>query len=183
MSRVGNAPVKVPEKVKVNLAGQQLRLEGPMGKLEISLDPAVELVVEGGVIRVKRKDEAPQTRARHGLMQRLVANGVTGVATGFQKVLEINGVGYRADVKGNLLNLTLGFSHPVEFPIPAGIKIAVDKQTRVVVSGASRALVGETAARIRKLRPPEPYKGKGIKYSDEVIVRKVGKAAATGGGK
>lgn len=184
MSRIGKQPISVPEKVKVNLKEQQIFVEGPLGKLEKRIDPLVEVFLEQGKILVKPRDVSTEARARHGMMRNLICNMVAGVTEGFKKELEIKGVGYKAEVKGAVLNLSLGFSHPVEFPIPTGIKIHVEKQVNLQVSGSSRELVGETAARIRKIRPPEPYKGKGIKYQDEIIRRKVGKAAVgSGGGK
>ncbi len=184
MSRVGKQPIKIPEKVKVALAEGSVRVEGPLGKLERIVDPCLTVEVKEGQIFIKRREETGLVRCRQGLYRNLIRNMVDGVSAGFKKELEINGVGYRAEVKGETLNLTLGFSHLIEFPIPPGIKIQVDKQVRLVLSGFSKELVGETAAKIRKLRPPEPYKGKGIKYASEVIRRKVGKAAvASGGGK
>ncbi len=183
MSRVGRQPIPIPEKVKVAVQGNLCLVEGPGGKLTRSFDPGLEVVV-GKAIEVKRHGESREIRSLHGLTRNLIRNMVEGVSHGFKKELEISGVGYRAEVKGKDLSMTLGFSHPVLFPIPDGIKIHVDKQVRLEISGASRELVGETAARIRKLRLPEPYKGKGIKYAGEVIQRKVGKAAvAAGGGK
>ena len=184
MSRVGKMPIKIPEKVKIVFEGGRVRAEGPLGKLEISMDPILEVKVVDGSVVISRKDETIQARCRHGLIRNLIRNAVEGVSQGYKRELDINGVGFRAEVKGSSLLMTLGYSHPVEFPIPAGIKIAVDKQTHLIISGFAKDLVGETAARIRKLRSPEPYKGKGIKYSDEVIRRKVGKSAvASGGGK
>jgi large subunit ribosomal protein L6 len=184
MSRVGKMPIKIPEKVKVVLEGGRVRAEGPLGKVEVAMDPLLDVKVAGGTVVVSRKDETIAARCRHGLIRNLIRNAVEGVSQGYKRELDINGVGFRAEVKGNNLLLTLGYSHPVEFPIPAGIKIAVDKQTHLVVSGSAKDIVGETAARLRKLRLPEPYKGKGIKYTEEVIRRKVGKSAvASGGGK
>jgi large subunit ribosomal protein L6 len=184
MSRVGKAPVKIPEKVKVLLEGGRLRAEGPLGKMDVPLDPLLEIKVADGKIVVTRKDETIAARCRHGLIRNLIRNAVEGVSQGYKRELDITGVGFRAEVKGANLVMALGYSHPVEFTIPTGIKIAVEKQTHLTVSGFAKDLVGETAARIRKLRLPEPYKGKGIKYTEEVIRRKVGKAAvASGGGK
>jgi len=184
MSRVGKLPVNIPEKVKTNLQGNMFFAEGPLGKLQVAVDPLLEVVAQEGRIIVKRREESQQARCRQGLIRNLIRNAVEGVSQGYKRELDITGVGFRAEVKGTHLNMTLGFSHPIEFPIPTGIKIAVEKQTHLTVSGPSKELVGETAARIRKLREPEPYKGKGIRYSDEVIRRKVGKSAvASGGGK
>lgn len=182
MSRVGKLPVKIPEKVKTNPQGGRLSVEGPLGKLEVPLDPLLEVAVKDGSVIVTRKEESAAARARQGLIRNLIRNAVEGVSQGYKKELDITGVGFRAEVKGSLLNMTLGFSHPIEFPIPPGIKIAVEKQTHLAVTGPSKQLVGEVAAQIRKLREPEPYKGKGIRYSDEVIRRKVGKAAVGAGG-
>lgn len=178
MSRTGKKPIVIPDKVKVNLKDGVLQAEGPLGKEEVKINPLAQVSVKDGKVVVARgDDESDQSRAVHGLVRALVANAVNGVSTGFSRDLEINGVGYRAEVKGPVLNLTLGFSHPVNYTIPKGIKIAVQNQTRLTVTGSNRDLVGRTAADIRGFRPPEPYKGKGIKYIDETIIRKVGKAA------
>lgn len=182
MSRIGKMPIEVPEKVKVQLTGQLVKVTGPLGELSYTMHPRLELAQTGQVLNLKKRDAKEDLGGLYGLTRTLVANMVHGVSTGFSKQLEINGVGYRAEVKGQNLGLTLGFSHPVEHPIPKGIKIAVDKQTKLTVSGADRELVGKVAAEIRGYRPVEPYKGKGIKYIDEVVIRKVGKAAASGGG-
>ncbi len=184
MSRVGKLPVKVPEKVKTRIDAEKgmFFAEGPLGKLEVPLDPILDVAMASGIIQVKRREESRLASCRQGLIRNLIRNAVDGVAVGFKKELDITGVGFRAEVKGSALNMTLGYSHPVVFQIPEGIKIAVEKQTHVTVTGASKALVGETAALIRKFRGPEPYKGKGIRYSDEVIRRKVGKAAVGAGG-
>ncbi len=184
MSRVGKMPIKIPEKVKAALQGTLIKVEGPLGKTEVTLDPILEISIVDGIIHVKRKDESREARARQGLIRNLIRNAVEGVHQGFKRELDITGVGFRAEVKGHKLVMALGFSHPIEFDIPAGIKVGVDKLTHLVVSGFSKQLVGETAALIRKYRQPEPYKGKGVRYSDEVIKRKVGKSAvASGGGK
>lgn len=183
MSRVGKLPIKVPEKVKVNLKDGRLFAEGPLGKLDVALDPIVDVSVVDGTIVVKRKQETAQARCRQGLIRNLVRNTVEGVGAGFKRELDIIGVGFRAEVKGQDLVMTLGYSHLVKHPIPSGIKVTVEKQTHVTIAGASKHLVGETAAIIRKYRLPEPYKGKGIRYSDEIIRKKVGKSAAASGGK
>lgn len=184
MSRIGKLPVKIPEKVKTNLLGPLFQVEGPLGRLSVAVDPLLEVTIAEGIILVKRREESREARARQGLIRNLIRNAVDGVSLGFKKDLDITGVGFKAEVKGGVLQMSLGFSHPVAYPIPEGIKIAVDKLTHLTVTGVSKELVGETAARIRKLKKPEPYKGKGIRYSDEVIRRKVGKAAvASGGGK
>jgi len=177
-------PVKIPDKVKVALQGSVLKVEGPLGKLELGIDPLIDVKIADGQIVAARRDETQSARSRHGLVRNLIRNAVEGVSQGYKKDLDINGVGFRAEVKGSSLMMTLGYSHAVEFPIPTGIKIAVEKLTHLTVSGFAKDLVGETAAKIRKLRLPEPYKGKGIKYTEEVIRRKVGKSAvASGGGK
>lgn len=184
MSRIGKMPVKVPEKVKVSVKEGALLAEGALGKMEVALDPLLEVTVANGQILIKRREETSLGRCRQGLIRNLIRNAVEGVHQGYKKELDIIGVGFRAEVKGSSLILTLGFSHPVDFPIPQGIKVLVEKQTHLTISGPSRELVGETAAKIRKLREPEPYKGKGIRYSNEVIRKKVGKSAvASGGGK
>ena len=181
MSRIGKKPIKVPEKVKVTIQNDRILVEGPLGKLEQAIVPMTSICLKDQVLTVSPKGELPEAGMRHGLMRKLLNNMVEGVTQGFKKDLEINGVGYRAEVKGSNINMTLGLSHPIEFPIPQGIKVQIEKQVKLQISGVSKALVGETAARIRKLRPPEPYKGKGIKYLDEVIRRKVGKAAVASG--
>lgn len=184
MSRVGKMPIKIPEKVKVLLDGGRVKVEGPLGKMDVPADPLLEIKIADGKVVVARKEESLAARCRHGLIRNLLRNAVEGVSQGYKRELDITGVGFRAEVKGSNLMLTLGYSHPVEFPIPTGIKVNVEKQTHLTVSGFAKDLVGETTARIRKLRLPEPYKGKGIRYSDEVIRRKVGKSAvASGGGK
>ena len=177
MSRIGKAPIKIPEKVTVTVQGAEVQVKGPQGQLSLRIPDAIKVNVADGSIEVSREGEDRDIRARHGLTRKLIQNMVTGVTDGFTKTLEIVGVGYRADVKGQSLSLTLGFSHPVEYPIPEGIAVKVNKQTEVVISGMDRQLVGEMAARVRRLRPPEPYKGKGIKYANEVIIRKAGKSA------
>ena len=177
MSRIGNQIVSVPEKTKVKLADGVFIAEGPLGSEQVKVHPAVEVKIDGTEISVKTSKEEPKASNFQGLVRSLIANAVEGVSVGFKKELDINGVGYRADAKGDVLNLSLGFSHPVNFKIPKGIKIAVEKQTHVVVSGSNKELVGQVASQIRGYRPPEPYKGKGVKYTDEHIIRKVGKAA------
>jgi large subunit ribosomal protein L6 len=178
MSRVGKTPVKVLQGVKVDLKGNVLKVEGPKGKLEQKIPYGIELKIESGVIHVvRREDLIENAPALHGLTRTLVSNMVHGVATGFSKELEIVGVGYRAAMKGQQLTLTIGYSHPVEYDLPAGITGKVDANTKVTVSGADRELVGRVAAKIRSFKKPEPYQGKGIKYVDERIIRKQGKAA------
>lgn len=183
MSRVGKKPIEIPKGVNVTLEGTSLKIKGAKGELSLQLPNLgyVDASVADNNIVVKRKDDSREARTEHGLVRALIANMVKGVTEEFKKELDIVGVGYRGELKGNVLNLSLGYSHPVEFAIPKGIKIAVEKMTHLTISGADKELVGETAARIRRLRSPEPYKGKGIKYTDEVIKRKVGKAAVGAG--
>ena len=179
MSRVGKLPVKIPEKVKVAFAGDQLKVEGPKGKMAFAVNPVVKIEIDKGEVRVTRPDDSRLAKGLHGLTRTLVKNALEGVTKGYERVLEISGVGFKAELKGKDINFTLGFSHPVIFKLPEGITAEVDaKQTKVVVRGADKHLVGMTAARIRELRPPEPYKGKGIKYSYEKIRRKEGKTGA-----
>ena len=178
MSRIGKEPITVPDGVKVSLDGGVFVAEGPKGKVSEKVVNRVEVGIDDGVIKVTRRGDAGPDRALHGLMRALLANAVQGVSEGFSKVLEINGVGYRAEVQGNKIEFALGYSHPVIYDIPEGIGVEIDKSNRITVSGADRQRVGQVAAEIRSLRKPEPYKGKGIKYADEVIRRKVGKAGA-----
>ncbi len=178
MSRVGKLPVQVPQNVKVHVTPGKVRVEGPKGKLERGVPTGIEVAVEGSTVVVRRQDGSRTGRSLHGLTRKLLANMVTGVSQGFQRQLEINGVGYRAEAKGTVLSFTLGYSHPIAFQLPAGITAKVDKQTAITLEGADRELLGQVAAAIRELRPPEPYKGKGVKYAEEKIRRKAGKAAA-----
>lgn len=177
MSRVGKAPVFIADKVQVAVNGDEVTIKGGKHTQVVKMQPVIEAKVEDGKVVLTRKNDEPQTRAYHGLYRALVQNAVTGVSTGWTKELELNGVGYRAAVKGRVLELNLGYSHPINFDIPADIGITVDKQTKVIVNGPSRELVGQVAAKIRGFRPPEPYLGKGVKYSDEYIKRKAGKSA------
>lgn len=175
MSRIGKLPVAIPAGVKVGLSGATLTVEGPKGKLVREIDPLVAIGLDGGTAVVSRKDDSKRARAYHGLYRKLLYNMVTGVSTGFSKSLLINGVGYRAEVKGSSLMLNLGFSNPIEYLFDKDIQISVD-QNKIVVSGADREKVGQVSAEIRSIRPPEPYKGKGLKYETERIRRKVGKS-------
>ena len=183
MSRIGKLPVTIPKGVKVAIDSNALRLEGPKGKLQTEIPTGVDVKVEGNVLHVERQAEDRKVRALHGLTRKLIANMTTGVSQGFTRVLDINGVGYRAEVKGQELHMTLGYSHPVVFELPVGVSAAIERQVIITLSGADRQVLGETAAKIRSLRPPEPYKGKGIKYREEVIKRKAGKAVGSAGGK
>jgi large subunit ribosomal protein L6 len=175
MSRIGKLPIEIPKGVKINFADSVLSVQGPNGKLSRVIMPCVTLNMSETSLEVTRNDEATSSRAAHGLTRTLINNMVTGVTKGFQTNLEINGVGYRAEVKGKELVLSLGYSHPVNFPIPEGIAIEVEKMTKLSVKGYDKEMVGQTAAKIRSFRGPEPYKGKGIKYADETILRKAGK--------
>jgi large subunit ribosomal protein L6 len=175
MSRVGKHPVTIPAGVQANLAGQLLTISGGKGELSLAISPNVTATVADGAVTIVPKDESKQARAMWGTTRALVNNMMTGVSTGFTRTLEINGVGYRAAVQGRTLNLQLGYSHDIPYPIPEGIQIACERPTLIAVSGADRQRVGQIAAEIRSYRPPEPYKGKGIKYSDETVRRKEGK--------
>jgi large subunit ribosomal protein L6 len=175
MSRIGKLPIEIPKGVKINFVDSELTVQGPNGKLSRIIMPCVTLSISETSLEVTRNDEATTSRAAHGLTRTLINNMVTGVTKGFQTDLEINGVGYRAEVKGKELVLSLGYSHPVNFPIPEGIAIEVEKMTKLSVKGYDKEMVGQTAAKIRSFRGPEPYKGKGIKYADETILRKAGK--------
>jgi large subunit ribosomal protein L6 len=181
MSRIGRMPIPLPSGVEVTQEGPSLRIKGPLGVLERRIHPDMKLEREDGELRVVRPTDEPRHRALHGLTRTLVNNMVTGVATGFTKNLEISGVGYRAQLQGTKLVLALGYSHPVEVDPPAGIEFRVETPTRLAVFGADKELVGQMAAYIRSQRKPEPYKGKGIKYAGEQILRKAGKAGKVGG--
>jgi len=179
MSRIGRAPIVVPDKVEVKIAADNIvTVKGGNKQLSVEMLPSINAKLEDGQVVLTRKDDEPKTRAFHGLYRALIQNAVTGVSQGWSKSLELNGVGYRANVAGKTLELTLGFSHPIKFPIPEGIEIKVEKQTSLMISGANKEQVGQVAAKIRSFRPPEPYLGKGVKYSDEYIRRKAGKSAA-----
>ena len=176
MSRIGNSPINVPEGVTVKVDGQKVTVTGPKGTLEKEFHKNMDITVENNVITVKRPNDEPENKALHGLTRTLIKNMVIGVKDEFKKELEINGVGYRVQKKGNDLVLTLGYSHPVEMKAPEGITFDVPNQNQIIVRGIDKELVGQTAAVIRTKRPPEVYRGKGIKYADEVIRRKEGKA-------
>jgi large subunit ribosomal protein L6 len=176
MSRIGRIPVEVPAGVKVSRDHSLIMVEGPKGKLSLEVPKGVEVILGDRVVEVKRGSDGRVERSYHGLVRTLVANMVKGVSSGFAKSLEISGVGYRAEVGGNTLKLIIGFSSPVEYTIPEGIQIKVDKLVNIAVSGIDKQLVGRVAAEIRSLKKPEPYKGKGIKYVGEQIRRKVGKS-------
>ncbi|HEY0789124.1 MAG TPA: 50S ribosomal protein L6 [Thermoanaerobaculia bacterium] len=177
MSRVGRKPIPLPKGVEVTQQGNEVVVKGPKGSLRTPLIQGLSMKVENGSVVFERRDDERQSRAFHGLMRALIANSVAGVSEGFRRDLDIIGVGYRGEVKGREVVFQLGYSHPIHFKIPVGIDLAVDKSGRVTITGIDRQKVGQTAAEIRSLRLPDPYKGKGIKYTDEVIRRKAGKAA------
>lgn len=176
MSRIGKRSISIPGKVTVTINGQSIAVKGPKGELSRVLPDGVAVTQEGDTLVVARKDESRMARERHGLCRTLVANMVEGVSQGFQKRLEIQGVGYRAQVQGRTLTLNMGYSHPVQIEPPEGIQFAVENNTNVMISGIDKEIVGNTAAKIRAVRPPEPYKGKGIRYAGELVRRKAGKA-------
>jgi large subunit ribosomal protein L6 len=178
MSRIGKLPIAVPAGVKVSVADGVVNVEGPKGKLNCSYRPEVIIEVKGSEVTVTNRDETKASNSFHGLYRQLINNMVVGVSKGFTRTLLINGVGYRAELKGNLLVLNLGYSVLVEFVIPQGITATCENPNKVTISGIDKQLVGQTSAEIRSLRGPEPYKGKGIKYDDEIIRRKAGKSAA-----
>ena len=175
MSRIGKRPIPVPQGVSVSIDGQTITVKGSKGELSRTFPPEVLFSQEEGELIVTRRDESRPARQRHGLCRTLLANMVEGVSQGFQRRLEIQGVGYRAAVQGTTLNLTVGYSHPVNIPAPSGIQFTVEGNTNVLVVGIDKELVGNTAAQIRAVRPPEPYKGKGIRYQGEFVRRKAGK--------
>ena len=177
MSRIGKQPVALPKGVDVSLDGQSLRVKGKSGDLTLDVHAEMGVEVDDGEVRVTRPSDAPRHKALHGLTRSLIANMVQGVTEGFSRTLEIVGVGYRAEMKGSTLHMALGFSHPVTFDPPEGVSIETPNQTTVVVKGADKQAVGQAAAVIRGFRPPEPYKGKGVRYQGEQIRRKAGKTA------
>ncbi len=175
MSRIGKVPVEIPKGVQVTLTENTISVQGPKGSLSRTLMNEINLEITDTRIVFSKKVDDLKSRAAFGLTRTLVDNMVSGVTKGFEKALEINGVGYRAESKGDVLNLALGYSHPIVFPLPAGITVEVDKMTKLLVKGIDKEVVGATAAKIRSFRGPEPYKGKGIKYATETILRKAGK--------
>ena len=183
MSRIGRLPIALPQGVEINQEGRLLRVTGPLGELSREIHPEMKIERDDGELRIVRPSDEPRHRALHGLTRSLVSNMVTGVTSGFTKGLEISGVGYRAQLQGEKLVMALGYSHPVEVTPPAGIEFRVESPTRLSVFGADKELVGQLAAYIRSRRKPEPYKGKGIRYAGEQILRKAGKAGKVGGGK
>jgi|SRR3989338_4595020 len=185
MSRIGKRPLAIPSGVEVDVKGNVVTVKGAKGTLNYAFLPEITVTIEGSTITVGRKGDSDNARARHGLTRQLIANMIEGVSNGFMKKLEIIGVGYKAQPKGKSVSLQLGYSHPIEYKAPEGVTIETDAQNKnvLVISGADKQKVGQTAAEIRSFRPPEPYKGKGIRYSDEIVVRKAGKAAASAGTK
>ena len=179
MSRIGNKPIPMPAGVKFAMQGGKVDVQGPKGKLSFAIPHGITFEQKDGILTAKRATE--DHRAVHGLARALVANAVTGVTTGFKKDLDIVGVGYRAELKGKIVAFALGKSHPIEFPIPEGIQVLVEKQTHIVVSGADKGQVGQVAADMRKLRPPDPYKQKGVRITGERLKKKAGKAGAKAG--
>lgn len=175
MSRIGKAPVKVPSGVDVSLAGRDVTVKGPKGMLSWSVHPTVEVAIDSGVVTTKPVDDDDSHWAMVGTVRALVANMVHGVSSGFERKLNLVGVGYRAQGKGKVLNLALGFSHPIDFPVPDGIEIETPTPTEIIVRGIDKQRVGQVAAVIRAFRPPEPYKGKGVRYADEQVLRKEAK--------
>ena len=181
MSRLGRKPIEIPKGVNVSISATQVAVKGPKGELSKNLPEGITIKTEGDKFVVHRADDSRENRAKHGLVRAHLANMVKGVTDGWTRELEINGVGYRAEVAGDTLTMALGYSHPVVFKLPKGITGKVDKN-RIALTGADKDMLGQTVAKVRELRPPEPYKGKGVKYVEETIKRKVGKAGATGGG-
>ncbi len=177
MSRIGNKPIEIPAGVTVDVGPGRVTVNGPKGELVQAVDQDMTIKVDDGVLTVSRPTDRGEHRALHGLTRSLIANMVEGVTNGYEKRLQIQGVGYRAKPQGKSLELSLGFSHPVSVQAPDGLEFEVPQPTEVIVRGIDKQLVGETAARIRRHRPPEPYKGKGVRYSDEHVTRKVGKRA------
>jgi large subunit ribosomal protein L6 len=177
MSRIGKQPIRIPQGVKIQVEGMTVRAEGPKGKLAQPVPAGLTTRVADGTIVIERQGEDRRVRALHGLARALVANMVTGVKDGFERKLEIVGIGYRAQMQGKSIQLALGYSHPVLFPLPDGVTAEIDKQTAITLRGADKAVLGQTAAKLRALREPDPYKGKGIRYAGEVVRRKVGKKA------
>ena len=178
MSRIGKAPIELPSGVEVTTEGNVVVVKGPKGSLRQEIDPRVSLSIDDGVVSVFRDNDDREVRALHGLYRALIANMVIGVSTGYSKELQAVGVGYRGALKGNTLELQVGYSHPVAIEAPEGITFEVPEPTKFIISGIDKQLVGQVAANIRAVRPPEPYKGKGIRYADEYVRRKAGKAGA-----
>ena len=175
MSRIGRIPIVLPPKVKMAVKGQRVQVEGPKGKLEMDLPPRTSVKVEDGKALVGRQGDDSKTKALHGLSRALLWNMVKGVSDGFVRKLEIQGVGFKAAVQGNVVNLNLGYSHPINDPIPAQVKVTVEENTKITIEGPNKQVVGQVASEIRSFYPPEPYKGKGVRYAGEHVQRKEGK--------
>ncbi len=175
LSRIGKLPIEIPSGVTITVDSGNVKVEGPKGKLEQFITPAVDIKIEDGVLTVNPKDDSQEARAQHGLMRALINNMVIGVTKGFEKKLEVNGVGFRIGMSGDTLELNVGFSHPIKYKAPEGVQVTTNKM-EITVSGIDKQKVGQVAAEIRAFKKPEPYKGKGIKYADEQIMRKAGKA-------
>ncbi len=180
MSLIGQTPISIPDSATITIAGSQVTVKGPKGELSITIPAGISVAVEDKVIKVARANNELQSKANHGLVRSLINNMVIGTTTGFTRKLEMIGTGYRAKKQGNGLSISAGFSHLVEFPAPAGITLDMETETIIVVSGIDKQLVGETCAKLRAIRKPEPYKGKGIRYQGEVVRRKAGKATKGG---
>lgn len=177
MSRIGKKPIVIPSGVKVSREQAAIKAQGPKGNLSLNVPGDLDIAIENGAVLVSRRSEDRKSRSLHGLTRTLIANMIAGVSDGFQKTLEISGVGYRAETAGDILRLYLGFSKPVEYKIPKGIAVKIDKQVTLMISGVDKEFVGSVASQIRAIRKPEPYKGKGIRYAGERVKRKVGKSA------
>lgn len=175
MSRIGKQPIAIPAKVKVDVKGSKVFVEGPKGKLDMEIPRRTTLKIDGGNITVTRDGDDAEARAMHGLSRALVNNLVKGVSEGYVKKLEINGVGFKAAVQGKIVNMSLGYSHPINYEIPDQVKVTVEENTKITIEGPNKQSVGQVAAELRSFYPPEPYKGKGVKYSDERVERKEGK--------
>ena len=175
MSRIGKQPISIPPKVKVEVKGQKVLVEGPKGKLNLDLPPRTSVKIADGKVEVARTGDDAQARSLHGLSRALINNMVKGVSDGFVKKLEIQGVGFKAAVQGKVVNMSLGFSHPINYPIPDQVKVTVEDNTKITIEGPDRQVVGQVAAELRSFYPPEPYKGKGVRYTDERVERKEGK--------
>ena len=178
MSRIGKQPITIPSAAKVEVKDGVLIAEGPKGKVEQKLLPECPITIEDGVLQVTRQDDTGPSKAKHGLMRSLLSNAIVGVTEGFRKELEIVGVGYRGEVKGKEIHFALGYSHPIVFQLPEGVQAEIDRNNKITLDCADRQLLGQVAANIRSLRPPDPYKAKGIRYSDEHIRRKEGKSGS-----
>lgn len=181
MSRIGNQPIPIPDSVQVEIGSGEVKVKGPKGELTTPVPGGVRFELSDGELVARREDDQKRTRSLHGLARSLVANAVEGVTEGFAIDLEIRGIGYRAAAQGKTLTMQLGFSHPVEFPVPEGLTITTPEQTQIRIEGADKQLVGEVAAQVRRIRPPDAYKGKGIRYAGEVVHTKVGKAGVSTG--